>query len=261
MPAFLFTRTFQIIAGVLTIPVVGFSIIGSSYTSPFLDHLADIVNGNSTLTVDSMNAPNWSFGAPLAQVVGLAAATSTDSGTLASSTPFSFMVAALDGTGTTTLSSAVTQSTDASTSANEEIQVSWSAVPGAMGYAIFEATGTVTTATGFSQYFYATSSNGIPNTSYTFATSTGSLAGTYTKSDPTAYSIKLNPLGTSFLDGGSLGLGTTTPQATIDVASGTLRAYSISTSTCAANNDGAIFYNAKDKHLYVCEAATWQIIK
>src|ERR1700722_11589364 len=118
----IFTRTFQIIAGVLSIPVSGAAVIGANYASPFLLHLADITNGQNTSVVAGTNAPNWSLGAPLAQVVGLSAATTT--GTLASSTPCSVAVAALDGTGTTTLSTAVTVSTDANGSANEGLQIS-----------------------------------------------------------------------------------------------------------------------------------------
>jgi hypothetical protein len=255
----IFTRTFQIIAGVLTIPVLGAAVIGSAYASPFLLHLADISNGPNTSVVASLNAPNWSVGVPLAQAVGLSAATTT--GTLASSTPFSFAVAALDGTGTTTLSAAVTISTDPNGNANEGVQLTWNAVPGATGYAIYEATGTVSTATGFTQYVFATSTNGVPNAQYTQATTTGTLSGSYTKNDTTAFAFKINPLGASYLDGGVLGIGTTSPVTAIDIASGTIRAYSISTSTCAVTNDGAIFYNAKDKHLYVCEATVWQLIK
>jgi hypothetical protein len=253
----LFTRTFQIIAGVLAVPVIGFSIIGTSYTSPFLDHLADIVNGTTTATVDSLNAPNWSIGIPLPTVVGLTGATTT--GTVASSTPFVFAVAALDGTGTTTLSTAVATSTDTNNPPNEGFQLSWSAVPGASGYAVYFATSSSLTAT-LNQYFIATSTNGVPNTSFTFATSTGSLPGTYTKTDPTAFALKLNPLGNSFLMGGNIGVSTTSPQAGIDIASSTFRVYSVSTSTCAASNDGAMFYNAKDKHLYICESTSWKII-
>jgi hypothetical protein len=255
----IFTRTFQIVAGVLTIPVLGAAVIGSAYASPFLLHLADISNGSNTSVVASVNAPNWSIGTPLAQVVGLSAATTT--GTLASSTPFSFAVAALDGIGTTTLSAAVTQSTDANGNANEGMQLTWGAVPGATGYAIYEATGTVTTASGFTQYVLATSTNGVPNTQYTLATTTGSVSGSYTKNDTTAFAFKINPLGASYLDGGAVGIGTSSPVTSIDVASGSIRAASVSTSTCAANIDGAIFYNSKDKHLYVCEATVWQIIK
>src|SRR5689334_11818972 len=113
----LFTRTFQIIAGVLSVPVLGVSIIGTAYSSPFLDHLADIVTDNTTATVASLNAPNWSYGVPLSQPVGLSGATTT--GTVASSTAFVFAVAALDGTGTTTLSAVDATTTDANGQANE----------------------------------------------------------------------------------------------------------------------------------------------
>ena len=105
------------------------------------------------------------------------------------------------------------------------------------------------------------STNGVPNAQYTMATTTGSLSGSYSKSDTTAFAFKINPLGASYLNGGNLGIATTSPVTAHDVASGTIRAYSISTSTCAAANDGAVFYNAKDKHLYVCEATVWQLIK
>ena len=57
------------------------------------------------------------------------------------------------------------------------------------------------------------------------------------------------------------GIATTSPKMALDVASGTMRAFSVSTTTCTALNDGAVFYNSKDQHLYVCEATVWQIIK
>lgn len=252
-----FTRTYQIIAGVLSIPVIGIAIIGTQYTSPFLTHLAEIVNGNQTATIVSTNAPNWSFGMPLAQVVGVSVATT--SGTLASSTPFSITVAALDGIGTTTLSSAVTQSTDATGLPNQGLNITWASVPGATGYAIFEATGTVSTANGFSQYFYATSTSGVPNTQYTLSTTTGSLAGAYTKSDTTAFAIKFNPLGNSYFGGGKLGVGTSSPLEQIDVASGTIRAIGSATSTCNAQNAGSIQFQATSGHFYGClTSGTWQ---
>jgi len=259
MPALLLSRTFQIIAGVLTVPIVGIAIIGSSYTSPFLTHLTDVISGNSTQTVAALNAPNWSLGAPLAQPVETAAATTTG-GTMASSTSLTFAVSALDGTGTTTISNTLFATTDASSSllGAEAYEISWNAVPGATGYAIYFGPN----AGSLNNYFLASSTNGVPNPNYYFASSTsGQFTGSYTNSDPTAFAFKLNPLGSSFLNGGNVGIGTTSPVMSLDVASGTIRAYSVSTSTCAASNDGALFYNAKDKHLYVCEAATWQIIK
>jgi len=211
----LFTKS-ALIAALLSIPVFGTAIIGANYSSVILHHLVDITNGANTQTVSSLNAPNWSSGIPLSVPVGVTAATSTSGGTVASSTAFIFAVAALDGTGTTTLGTAASVTTDASTSPNEEIQVTWTSVPGATGYAFFFATSS--TATTFSQYFLATSTNGSPNTSYTFATSTGSLAGS-TGNDTTAFATLINPLGKSYLNGGGLSVlgqgafGTSTPVA------------------------------------------------
>jgi hypothetical protein len=253
----IFTRTFQIIAGVLSIPVVGAAIIGSAYTSPFLNHLADITNGNTTSTVVSLNAPNWSNSIPLAQVVGVSTATTT--GSLASSTPFSFAVAALDSTGTTTLSSAVTLSTDPNGQANEGILVSWAAVSGATGYAVYEATGTVSAASGFTQYFLATSTNGVPNTQFTMATTTGSLSGSYTKSDTTAFADKINPVGASYFNGGSVGFGTSSPASSTPVdVYGYMRAQVSGTTTaCYAATAGAVFYNTANSHEWGCNGTTW----
>src|ERR1700676_2117561 len=98
-----FTRTFAIVAGLLSVPVFGVAVIGANYASPFLTHLADIVNGANTSVVVSTNAPNWEVGTPLPIIQGVNAATST-SGTLASSTTWYFEVSALDPQGTTTVS-------------------------------------------------------------------------------------------------------------------------------------------------------------
>jgi hypothetical protein len=212
----LFTKS-ALIAAVLAIPVFGTAIIGGNYQSVIVNHLVDIINAPNTQTVVTLNAPNWASGIPLAQPVGLAAATSTSGGTVASSTAFTFAVSAIDGTGTTTMSATAVATTDASTSPNEEIQVSWSAVTGATGYVVNFATSS--NATAFSQYFYATSTNGVPNTYYTFATSTGSLGGSYARLNTTAFATKINPLGQSYLNGGGLQVlgqlaaGTSTPVA------------------------------------------------
>jgi len=189
----LFTRTFQIIAGILSVPVLGVAVIGTAYPSPFLDHLADLVNGSQTTTVDSTNAPNWSFGLPLAQPTLTSIATTTG-GTLPNATTFYFQVAALDGNGTTTVSTNLSGITD---STSEALQVTWGSVTGATGYALYFSTSTPTS---FTQYFLATSTTA----SYTFSTSTGSLSGSYTKSDTTAFAALINPNGTSYLNGGAL---------------------------------------------------------
>src|SRR5437016_5911666 len=104
----LFTKVAAGIAALLSIPVFGVAIIGANYSSAILNHLVDIVQGANTNTVVSLNAPNWGNGIPLAVPVATTISTSTGS-SLASSTPFSFEIAALDGNGTTTVSNNISQ--------------------------------------------------------------------------------------------------------------------------------------------------------
>jgi len=251
----LFTRTFQIIAGVLSVPVLGVAVIAANYQSPFLDHLVDIVNGNQTTVVASLNAPNWSFGLPLAQVAPIAVATTTG-GTMASSTPLTFAIAALDGTGTSTISSTLSATTDASSTSlgAEAYQLTWSAVPGATGYAIYFGSN----ASSLNSYEYATSTNGAPNSFFTFASSTtGNFTGSYTKLDTTAFAVKINPLGTSYFNGGNIGIATTAPMANLDIASGTVRAIGNSTSTCNSATAGSMFYNSANSHEWGCNGTNW----
>jgi hypothetical protein len=243
----LFTKTVAAIASILAIPVFGVGIIAANYSSPILTHLVDIINGSNTQTVSSLNAPNWSEGIPLAVPVGVSVAT-TSGQTLASSTAFTVAIAALDGFGTTTISSAATITTDASTT--EGVAVSWGAVPGATGYAVYVATGTVAS---FSQYFVTTTN------AFTLGTTTGSKSGTNTLTDGTAFSVKINPLGASFFNGGRIGVGTSSPLANIDIASGTVRAIGASTSTCNSTNAGAIQYQSTSGHFYGClSSGTWK---
>ena len=252
----LLTKTFAIVAGLLSIPIFGVATLAVNYASPFVMHLADVVNGSNTAVVASTNAPNWSIGAPLYQVAQPTAATTT--GTLASSTAFSVAVAAVDGTGTTTLSAAITQRTDPNGNANEGLIVTWPAVPGATGYAVFVATGTVTTASSFSQYFAATTSG-----QYDLSTTTGSLTGSYTKSDITAFAFKFNPSGTSYIDGGN-GTATGTPLAASGTAleiNGGFRNTEVGTTTsCDAQTAGVVFYNTSNAHEWGCNGTKWVII-
>lgn len=253
----LFTRTFQIIAGLLSIPVLGTAIIGTAYGYPFLTHLVDITNGSQTVTDMSGNAPNWGYGVPLAQVQGVATATTTG-GTVASSTTFTFAVAALDQVGTTTESSLATVTTDAAGSPNEQIQVSWAPVAGAQRYAVFFATGTVSTAAGLNQYFLATSTSG-----YTFATSTGSLSGSYSKTDTTAFADLIQPNGPSYFEGNN---GTATGSSisasgTAMEINGGLRVTEVGTTTsCDAQTAGTIIFNTRNSHLAGCNGTNWVII-
>jgi hypothetical protein len=250
----IFTRTFQIIAGVLSVPVVGLAVIGSAYQSPFLTHLADIVEGNQTTTVESTNAPNWMIGTPLGAIQNIAATVSSSGslGTLPNATGFGFQVAAIDvNGGTTTLSTAVTATTN---STGQLMLVTWTPDPGAAAYAVFFGTSSPATLT---QYFYATTSS-----QYVFATSSGSLAGSYTKSDTTAFSTLTNPVGESFIEADN-GTATSTPVASTTAlqVNGNFSAQSYGTTTnCYAATAGVTFYNTQNSHLWGCNGTTWKLI-
>lgn len=256
-----FIKTLSIgLAGVAaTVAIYSSGIIGANYTSAIVDHIIDIVNGVNTSVVLAPNAPNWSIGIQMPKIQGVSASIAAG-GTLASSTPFTFEVAAIDVQGgTTTLSDPVTANVPLYSSTSS-INVQWANTPGAATYAIFFATGTPPTT--FTQYFYATSTSAT-TTQFSMSTTTGSLPGTFTKLDGTALADVFNPQGPSFLEGDSLISSTSTHIATSTAlqVDGLLRAYSFATTTCDSTIDGAIFYHAKDKHLYVCESGTWQIIK
>jgi hypothetical protein len=91
-----------------TVAIYSSGIIGANYTSAIVDHIIDMVNGPNTSVMPAPNAPTWSIGIQMPQIQGVTATVATG-GTLASSTAFTFQVAAIDVQGgTTTLSSAVT---------------------------------------------------------------------------------------------------------------------------------------------------------
>jgi len=166
-----------------------------------------------------------------------------------------FAVTALDGQGESVNGNVVGTTTVGSSA----LQLTWPAVTGATGYRVYFSTSTPLALT---QYFSATSTGSVPNAYYTMTSTTSpTYIPTGVPTSNTAYGVKFNSTGASYLKGGFFGISTSSPAMALDVASGTMRAYSVSTTTCAAVNDGAIFYNATDKHLYVCESNTWQIIK
>jgi hypothetical protein len=246
----------------VTVAIYFTAITGASYPSALLNHLEDIIQGSQTRAVVSLNAPNWGEGIPLAtpQVSTIATSSNpTAASGLASSTPYTFAVAALDGEGTTTLSSPVTITTDASNTQTlpENVNLTWPAVTGAQGYAIFFATSS--TATTFSQYFLATSTSGVPNSQYTFATSTNSIAGSYTRNTSTAFSLRLLPGSNSFINTGSVGVGTSTPASSTPMdVNGYMRASRPATSTaCEADTAGVMFYNAANQHEWGCNGTAW----
>ena len=238
----------------MSVAVFGGAVIGVNYQGVILSHLADIVNGNITNTVSSLNAPNWGYGIPLATPAAIASATTTG-GTMASSTIEYFAVSALDGFGTTTVSNTVTSTTDASSTllGAEAYEITWSPVAGASGYAVFFGT----SPTALTGYFLATTSG-----AYYMASSTnGALTGSYTKSDTTAFSVLLNPNGPDYVNGQST--ATTSVAATstsLQVNGNFVVSAPATTTNCYAGTAGAIFYNTSNKHEWGCNGTAWTAI-
>lgn len=191
-------------------------------------------------------------------VLSLPAAPGTSSTGLSTSTAaIYFQVTAQDGQGETIGSNMV----GTTTAASSTLQFTWPAVNGAVGYKLYFSTSTPPLPQAFVQYFQATSTNGAANLSYTLTSTSSPVFISNIPTSNTAYYFNAQQsTGLGWILG-NFGVGTSSPAMAFDVASGTMRAYSVSTSTCAAANDGAVFYNAKDKHLYVCESTVWQLIK
>jgi len=264
----LYTKIVGLVAGGVAVAVFGSTIIGANYSGAVLHHLVDTTNGTTTATAVVPNAPNWAYGQPLPTPYISSTATSSHANAasgLASSTSYTFQVAAigLNG-GTTTLSSPATVTTDASTTQPrpEDIIIKWAAVPGTAGYAVYFATSSAITAAN-SQYFYSTTTG-----QYDFSTSTGSLAGYYAGTDSTAFRTLLSPTGTSYIAGGS-DTSTSTALASSSAleVTGSIRVQQKATTTnevnCYAAINGQMFFNAANGHLWICEGAgpTWTLVK
>jgi hypothetical protein len=256
-----FTITKYIGGAAVSVVVFLTGVIGANYSGAFFTHLAEVVNGSNTQTVVALNAPNWASGISMMPPVISSIATSsnpTAASGLASSTPYIFEVAALDGTGTTTLVTPTTITTDASNTQPlpEDINIKWALVNGATGYAIFFGTST-TIGNGLTQYFLATTSG-----QYTFSTSSGSLAGSYTKNDTTAFSELLNPNGTDIFNDNLNGATSTRAASTTAVqVNGTAVITAPATTTaCESDTAGAIFYNGANSHEWGCNGTAWQKI-
>jgi len=235
----------------MSVAVFGSAVIGVNYQGVILSHLADIVNGNITNTVSSLNAPNWGYGIPLATPAAIASATTTG-GTMASSTSEYFSVSALDGFGTTTISNTVTSTTDASSTGlgAEAYEITWSPVPGSSGYAVFFGI----SPTALNNYFYATTSGAY----YMASTTSGALTGSYTKSDTTAFSVLLNPNGPDYINGNSTATTSVAATSTSLQVNGNFVASAPATTTnCYAGTAGSIFYNTSNSHEWGCNGTSW----
>ena len=223
-----------------------------------LQSLVNAITGNTTAQIVNQTSPLWSFGLPLSTPIINTVSTSTG-GTLASSTAFRFEVDATDGVGSTTPSAEVDSVATPYGTAVASVIVNWYQPTNAFATRIYFATSTgnatLDASTPFTQYFVATTSG-----QYTFSTSTGALTGSPV-SQTTAYSSKINPLGVSYLLGGGLGVGTSTVQDNgINIASSTIRATSVSTSTCSSANAGATFFSlqSNNNHFYGCNGSSWK---
>jgi hypothetical protein len=247
---------------VVAVAVYFGAVTAGNYQGTIFTHLVDIVNGNTTKTAVVLNSPAWSFAEPqFTPAIGTIATSSYGSAAsgLASSTTYYFAVAALDVSGTTTLSSTLTITTDASNTqpTPEAINLTWTPVIGASGYAIYFSTST----NALNQYFYATTSG-----AYFFATSTGSFPGSNTQVDTTAFSTWFNPIGPDYINGGN-GTATTSnvSSTTAFQVNGAFAAISQGSTTvsCLPSNNGQMFYSLSNGHLWLCQGAgpAWTLIK
>lgn len=170
--------------------------------------------------------PSWSINIPLAPPSNFRAASSTSPGgsLSTSTTPLYFRVAAINGTGTTTVSSEIATTTRTGSS---RIHFSWTPVPGATGYAIFYST---TTPGAQNAYQLATTTN-----QYDFTSTSSPLYGR-PPAFPSAFAAQLSN-GTSSLSANGVNL---TPFATTTVAIG---GGALSAGACATATSTLAFGN------------------
>ena len=258
-------KTLSIGAGGIAVAVAVYFGYGATqaqnYSGVILTHLVDIIQGKNTTTVVATNAPNWSIGEPLFTPISTYVASSSYSGTaangLASSTVYYLAVAALDGTGTTTISNTVSALTDASTTQSkpEALNITWTPVIGATGYAVYYSS----TTPALNYYFYATTTS-----RYSLGTEVGGIKTTpNTQQDTTAYSTLFNPVGPDYVNGNN---GTATSSAVASTTAfqvnGNITATSqATTSACQASTVGQIFYNRANDILWLCKSAGWTAVK
>jgi hypothetical protein len=123
----------------------------------------------------------------------------------------------------------------------QSLQFSWSTIPGATGYGIYVST---TTSGNEKGLFFATSTNGQVNTTYSLNSTSSPLFGTPVLT------------GTGFLTSDNSSTSTLETPIIQAVSNGT-------TTSCTASLNGAQFYNLANSHLWLCTGAgpAWTILK
>jgi hypothetical protein len=148
-------QLFAFVAAVLVSTLVGVSVASAAGIGLNLF----TIGGTSTTQIIPI-FPTWSINVPLPPPTSLTAASSTGGSLNTTGQQFYFRVAASNGTGTTTASSEIATTTVI----NEDVHLSWSAVPNATSYFVFFSTTTPGTE---NSYFVATTTNQYDFTSTT----------------------------------------------------------------------------------------------
>lgn len=123
-----------------------------------------------------------------------------------------FQVVALDQAGGTSFATTLLGSSTVNQA--HGWQITWNNVPGAMNYRVYFSTSTPQAVT---QYFNASSTAGLANNFYWFQSTSSPVFVSNNPTTNTGYVLNLNSYGPSWLNGGNIGIGTTSPYALLSV--------------------------------------------
>ena len=215
------TKTDALILGIATgmlLGAFGFSSIASAATSFTYQTFQKLIGGNNVVPV----SPSYSYATQLQQPVASIASTT---GSL-SGGPLVIKVVADTPFGTSSPSLEISTTT----SKTEALQITWPAVPGASGYAIYFGTSTPNSE---KAYFVATSTNGAVNTVYTL-TSTSSPNYDLLPHISTGFYSQIGSASSSVATAGNI-----------------LTQSAATTTPCTTALNGSIFYNTANAHLWL----------
>lgn len=186
-----------------------FTASASGSTKLVLSHAGNVGIGSNSPQQALTLGSSSNFVTEMAAPSGVTAGAPTSGGTLTKNTPVFYKVTATDGVGETVGSAESNSCTPAGST--QTCPISWTAVPNAVTYKIYRTT----TSGVYTGSAFVTS---VTSTSYSDAgvTLTAGTPPTAT----TAYYAKISGTGASWLLGASLGIGTTTPLAPLDIEDG-----------------------------------------